>query len=311
MDTRSLCIWNETMQGDGKGVNPSLENTTILGRVISGDFEGQSSEFFVFFEFFELEGAYGRVTTEQEQCFREVVNSVVFTAPTATSRELTIAEEDIIRAMIDEEQEKSSALFLPGSEFWNSIYLDQRGATYTLSMRDVSIGYQKGMRLTLNGDYIRSYEDFKEDPEGLRAYVHDLTNNVDPIHQDLKHAFPLNGTSKLADFFVPMMSHGFGDISFKVKKDGSGIFPLFFLEHFLYCVNASALENWRDPYEQYEQESQSEGVDLDVLVSPPPAVEVLGGRQDLDNAEDAPTSGDDFLLGVRFIIMPILVLIIL
>ena len=46
------CVWE--LQGDLAGDNPNLDNTTIVGRVLTGDFMGQTYDIYVFFELYQL-----------------------------------------------------------------------------------------------------------------------------------------------------------------------------------------------------------------------------------------------------------------
>ena len=61
------------------------------------------------------------------------------------------------------------------------------------------------------------------------------------------------------------------------RADGTGIFPMLFLEYFIFCVNASLLENFEYPSFLPEEEEEEDAVDssennpelMDVIQIPP------------------------------------------
>ena len=246
-------------QGDLAGDNPSLENTTIVGRSIMGDFEGQPYDLSVFFEFYGLKGAD---TVEQKQCFRDAVDSIFVTTPTIVR--MDTGDADFVRSIIQEEYDEQDAGMMSGEmPNTSSIFWGQAGPQISLSMGGVSLSYQKGYILTLGGEYVRYFDDYPANPSGLEALV---ANMEDPLQDNLKQFFPINATSQLRENFSPMMSDM---ISYKPMKDGSGIFPVLFIENLIHCVNATALESYQSHFFGMPEESGEGGPGvLDTLVPP-------------------------------------------
>ena len=117
------------LAGDLAGENPSLENTTIVGRSILSDFEGQELEYNVFFEFYKLKGIENE---EQRKCFEDAVNRVFL----EDSIPLTTEEQDFARSVIKEEADLLATRWMNimnetrESMYSGSIYMEHGNITH-------------------------------------------------------------------------------------------------------------------------------------------------------------------------------------
>lgn len=258
------------LSGELAGDNPSLENSIIIGRTIRGEFEGQTYEYSVFFEFYQLRGFE---TSEQESCFEEAVDSLFVTTPSIV--EMTPDQIEFTRSMITEEHARP----------WNFTEMMNRGpltpvfgggAQVRIGMAGVTVGYEKGVMLTLGDEHIVFYEDYDTDPAGLMEFVKSIE---DPVQEDLKSFFPVNGTAVLRQRWGMMFDMG---ISFKPMKDGLGIYPPLFVENLLYCKNATALEHMDplfgrpQPVDEETEETGEVAEVPDTVMLPPSLGEVEG-----------------------------------
>ena len=214
------------LNGELAGDNPSLENTTIVGRSIAGEFQENAYNYSVFFEFYQLRGV---ATPQQKQCFGDAVDSLFVTTPTILK--MTPDQVEFAQSVIQEEHEADRLTNR------SSFYRDQAGAMVSMSMGDFTVAYQKGAFLTINGQNVEAYGDYIN-PPALEAFVNSI---ADPVQEDLKKLFPVNNTSQLKELFAVMFSH-MG--TFKPQKDGTGIYIPLFMEHLIYCVDPLALENY-------------------------------------------------------------------
>ena len=186
------------LEGD-YGIDPNQENSTIVGRSITGEWNGVEYEILSYVEIFSILGVNDDTIKE---CFDTSLDSLFIDPYVDTTTdgnftmfidEMTLQQKNIARSIGEQEEMYRNTLNFTELQEDSSIYsgYSDGGAGWTTSFSGgggYSLSSERGVAVFLDGTYVRSFEDVPPTVGGFDVFVKDALQNV--LNSDVTGLFP-------------------------------------------------------------------------------------------------------------------------